>query len=109
MLINGRMTLRRDVRFNEELRGPEAMGARTPAAEINGAAGRAPDARGPHLRVESDELYDDGIDTDADGGTLRHLATQSSVRASTCVSPAVEVAVNAARRLCAQPSQNRGS
>ena len=109
VLINGRITLSRDVRFNEELRWPEAMGARTPAAAGSGGAGEGPDARGPHLRVESDELDDGGLDADADGVTVRHLATQSGAGASTRAAPAVENAVDAARRLCAQPAQSRGS
>jgi len=109
VLINGRITLSRDVRFNEELRGPEAMGARRPAEVGSGGAGKGPDARGAHLRVESDELDDGGLDTDADGGTVWHLASQAGAGASTRAAPAVEDAVDAARRLCAQPAQNRGS
>jgi len=42
VLLNGKNVLSRDVRLNEELRGPKAICGRTPAVSRGGAVGSPP-------------------------------------------------------------------
>jgi len=51
VLLNGRIVLSRDVRFNEELRGPEAICGRTPAVSRGGAVGSPTPFSPTHLSV----------------------------------------------------------
>ena len=110
VLLNGRIVLSRDVRFNEALRGPEAIAGRTPAVSRDGAAGSAPNSEDPHPLGGPSEVEDAdlGAEDGADDG--RRSATQTGAGASTgdppdhTASKAIEDAVDAARRLCPQPS-----
>jgi len=110
VLLNGRIVLSRDVRFNEELRGPEAIGGRTPALSRDGAAGSAPNSGDPHSLGGPSGVKDAdlGAENGADDG--RRSATQTGAGASTGIPPdptaskAIEDAVDATRRLCQQPS-----
>jgi len=110
VLLNGRIVLSRDVRFKEELRGPEAIGGRTTAVSRDGAAGSAPNSGDPNPLGGPSGVEDADLGTEDGADDGRRSATQTGAEASTSnpldpnASKAIEDAVDAARRLFQQPS-----
>jgi len=110
VLLNGRIVLSRDVRFNEQFRGPEAIGGRMPAVSRNGAAASTLNSGGPPQLSGPSGVEDADLEAEDEADDGRRSATQTGAGASTVnpldptASNAIEDAVDAARRLCQQPS-----
>lgn len=84
ILLNGKISLCHDVRFNEELRGTDTTDSRAPAATRQNSGDATPRSGGPH---PSDGVAEMNFGAEDGGGDTHRPATQTGTAGSTNAPP----------------------